>query len=77
VQIPKRVRRRFHYFMTGVCWFVVGICVLNVAMHVISGRPTLEDLWLSSIALIGWSSARETLEWARGLKADDENDMRG
>ncbi len=62
--------------MTGVYWFVAGICVLGVAMHVISGKPTLEDLWLSLVALIGWSSARETLAWARSLKAEDESDMR-
>jgi hypothetical protein len=58
--------------MVGVYWFVAGVCALGVAIHVISGKTTWDDLWLSFFSVVGWSSAQETLGWARSLKAEDD-----
>jgi hypothetical protein len=77
VQIPIRIRRHFHYFMVGVYLFVAGILSLGVAIDVISGKPTWDDLWVSLFLFGGLGAAQEALGWARSLKAEDDSDIRG
>jgi hypothetical protein len=75
VQIPSRTRRRFHYFMVGVYLFAAGVCALGVAIDVISGKPTWDDLWLTLLSVAWLGGAHESLGWARSLKADGESNV--
>jgi hypothetical protein len=61
----------------GVYLFVAGILALGVAIDVISGKPTWDDLWVSLFLFGGLGAAQEALGWARSLKAEDDSDIRG
>lgn len=77
MQIPRRMRRRFHYLMVGVYLFVAIVFAIDVARDVVSGKPAWSDLWEAAFVLGSLSGAQQSLEWARSLKAEDEGHIGG